>query len=111
MDSGIFSNLNWLHVLVAAIAYFALGFIWYSLLFGKKWVSYQNINMNDPNAKKGVGGIMFASFILMFIATVGVAIIVSRLHLDQAFSGVKWGLLTGVCFSATAISISYLYVK
>ena len=26
-------------------------------------------------------------------------------------SGVKWRLLTGACFSATAISVSYLYVK
>src|SRR5438270_10450445 len=101
MDSGIFSNLNWLHILVAALAYFALGFIWYSLLFGKKWVSYQNINMNDPNGKKGMGAIMFASFILMFIATLGLAIIVSRLNLDHASSGVKCGLLTGVCFFVT----------
>ena len=111
MDSGFFSNINWLHVLVAAIGYFALGSIWYSALFGKKWVSYQNINMNDPNAKKGVAAIMFGSFILMLIATIGLAIIVSRLQLNHFSSGVKWGLLTGVCFSATAISISYLYVK
>ena len=67
--------------------------------------------MNDPNAKKGVAGIMFGSFILMAVATIGLAILVSRLELHQAISGVKWGLLTGVCFSATAISISYLYVK
>jgi phosphoglycerol transferase MdoB-like AlkP superfamily enzyme len=67
--------------------------------------------MNDPNGKKGMGAIMLSSFILMFIVTVGLAIIVSRLQLDHASSGVKWGLLTGVCFSAAAISISYLYVK
>ena len=34
----IFSYINWLHVLVAAIAYFALGAIWYSFLFQKPWV-------------------------------------------------------------------------
>ena len=111
MDSGTFSNINWLHVLVAAIGYFALGAIWYSVLFGKKWVAYQNINMNDPDAKKGTGAIMFGSFILMLIATIGLAIIVNRLQLNHFSSGVRWGLLTGVCFSATAISISYLYVK
>lgn len=111
MDSGIFSNINWLHVLVAAIAYFALGAIWYSFLFNKKWIAYHNIDVNQADAKKGAGAIMFGSFILMFIATIGLAIIVSRLQLNQFSSGVKWGLLTGVCFSATAISISYLYVK
>src|SRR2546423_14820944 len=111
MDSGTFSQINWLHVLVVAIGYFALGSVWYSVLFGKKWVAYHNINMQDPNAKKGAGAIMFLSFVLMFIATIGLAIIVNRLHLDQAASGIKWGLLTGVCFSATTICISYIYVK
>jgi hypothetical protein len=111
MDTSIFSNLNWLHILVAAIAYFALGSIWYSALFGKRWVAYQNINMNDPNARKGVAGIMFGSFVWMFIITIGLAIIVYRLGLTEASSGLKWGLLTGICFSAAAISISYLYVK
>jgi len=111
MDTSTFSNLNWLHILVAAIAYFALGAIWYSGLFGKKWVAYQNIDMNDPNAKKGAGAIMFGSFVLMFITTIGLAILINRLQLNLAISGVKTGLLTGVCFSAMAISISYLYVK
>jgi hypothetical protein len=111
MDTSFFSNLSWLHILVAAIAYFALGAIWYSVLFGKSWVAYQKIDMNAADAKQGTGAIMFGSFIWMFITTIGLAIIVNRLHLDNAMSGIKWGLLTGICFSAAAISISYLYVK
>lgn len=111
MNTTIFSNLNWLHILVAAIAYFALGSVWYSALFGKRWVAYQRIDVNAPDAKKGVAAIMFGSFVWMFVTSVGLAIIVSRLNLTTALSGVKWGLLTGICFSAAAISISYLYVK
>jgi hypothetical protein len=111
MNTTIFSNLNWLHILVAAIAYFALGSIWYSALFGKKWVAYHKLDVNAPDAKKGVAAIMFGSFVWMFITSVGLAIIVNRLNLTTAMSGVKWGLLTGICFSSAAISISYLYVK
>src|SRR6476469_5324214 len=111
MDTAFLSNLNWLHVLVAAIAYFALGMIWYSALFGKKWVAYQQINMNDPNARKGAGAIMALSFVWMFIICIGLAVIVDRLQLTTASSGIKWGLLTGICFSSAAISISYLSVK
>ncbi|GAC1488348.1 MAG: DUF1761 domain-containing protein [Flavisolibacter sp.] len=106
-----FSHMNGLHVLVAAIAYFGLGSIWYSFLFGKNWVTYQNINMQDPESKKGVGAIMFGSFILMALATLGLSVLITRLNLVTALSGVKLGLLTGICFSVTAISISYLYVK
>lgn len=112
MDTTFLSNINWLAVLVAAIAYFALGALWYSPLFGKKWIQYQNIDMNDPNIKKGVAGIMGGSFILMLLATIGLAILVARIPLNGGvMSGLKLGLSTGLLFSATAISITYLYIK
>ncbi len=111
MDTSFFSELNWLHILVAAIAYFLLGAIWYSPLFGKRWIAYQKIDMNDPEAKKGAATIMFFSFIIMFLTTIGLAVLVFRLELEEAMSGIKLGLFTGLLFSAAAISISYLYVK
>lgn len=111
MDTTLFSQLNWLHILVATFAYFALGAVWYSLLFRQRWLAYQKINPNNAEAKKDAGAIMAFSFVLMFIAVIGLAILVSRLDLSLAISGVKLGLLTGVCFSAMGISISYLYVK
>lgn len=111
MDTSFFSELNWLHILVASLAYFFLGAIWYSPLFGKQWIAYQKIDMNNPEAKKGAGSIMFFSFIIMFLTTAGLAILINRLGLYEAISGIKLGLLTGLLFSAAAISISYLYVK
>ena len=111
MDSSFLTELNWLHVLVAALAYFALGAIWYSALFQKPWIRYQGINVNDPELRKGSGMIMLLSLVWMIVATIGLAIIVYRLQLDNALSGIKWGILTGVCFSFSAISVTYLYVK
>lgn len=111
MISSFFSGINWLAVLVAAIAYFGLGAIWYSFLFQKQWIRFQNINVNDPEMKKGMATTMFTSFLLMLLTTVGLAILVERLDLYFAISGIKLGLLTGVFFSLTAISISYLYTK
>ena len=111
MNTEVFNNIPWLHVLVAAIGYFALGSIWYSALFGKKWIAYTGININDPNAKKGIAGIMFASFILMFVCTIGLSILEYKLQIGSAMAGIKLGLLTGVCFSLTAISISLVYEK
>lgn len=111
MDMTIFSNINTLAVLVAAIAYFALGALWYAPLFGKQWVAHQKIDMTHPDAKKGVGIIMFGSFVLMVVACAGLAVLVEKLQLTEVYSGVKLGLLTGICFSAAAISITYLYIK
>ena len=111
MDTSILSQINWLAVLSAAAAYFALGAIWYSLLFGKKWVAYQGINVQSEDASKGMASIMSTSFLLMGISVICLAILVERLGLTQAISGVKLGLLTGIGFAVTGISITYLYIK
>ena len=71
MITEVFKEINWIAVLVGTIAYFMLGAIWYSFLFKNRWIAYQGISaedMNKPDAKKGVGAIMFASFVLMFIS-------------------------------------------
>ena len=111
MNTEVFSNIPWLHVLVAALGYFFLGAIWYSFLFQKQWIAHSGVNVNDPNAKKGMAGVMFASFILMFICSIGLSILVTKLQIGSWMPGVKLGLLTGVCFSGTAISISLVYEK
>ena len=111
MNTEILQQINWLAVLVAGLAYFFLGAFWYSALFGKKWQSYNQALMNDSNAKKGTAVIMFASFILMLICAFGLALIVTRLSLTGWKVGLKLGLLTGICFAATAVHISYIYEK
>ena len=111
MNTNLFSSFNWPAVLVAAVAYFALGAVWYSGLFGKRWVAYHKINVEDPEMKKGVAGTMSASFVLMLVAVLCLAFLVARLQLTEPLSGVKWGLLTGAGFAATAVSIGYLYTK
>jgi hypothetical protein len=54
---------------------------------------------------------MFGSFLLMLLATIGLAILVTRFHFYEAISGIKLGLFTGICFASTAISVTYLYIK
>jgi hypothetical protein len=89
-----------------------LGGLWYSkMLFGNAWIKHSNINMNDPDAKKGVGQIMFASFLLMLVATIGLALLLSKVELSNWMSGAKVGLIAGLCFSATSICITFLYEK
>jgi hypothetical protein len=106
-----FTNLNWLHILVATIAYFALGAIWYSFLFQKPWIRYQKIDTSNPDARKGAGMIMLIGFIWTFIMVTGIAVLASRIPLyGGTLSGMKLGLTTGI-LSALAISMTYLYLK
>ena len=112
MDTSIFSNLNWLHILVATVAYFAFGAIWYAPLFGKTWARLHKVSMDDDgDAMKGFAAIMATGFVTTFFVTTALAILVSRLQLTEVLSGIKLGAFTGLFFSAAAISITYLYLR
>jgi Protein of unknown function (DUF1761) len=111
MNSALFSDINWLAVLAGGLAYFFLGAVWYSFIFKNAWIKASGINMNDPGAKTGVAQTMLASLVLMIIASIGLGILITRIGSSGWMTGCKIGLLVGICFSATAISISYLYEK
>ncbi len=110
MNSEIFSTMNWLAILVAAIAYFMLGAIWYSkALFGSKWAALVGLNMNDPDKSKGMAKMMVGTFVLILVTCIGIAFFVNRIDLTVLMSGIKLGLITGICFATTAVSISFIY--
>jgi hypothetical protein len=110
MDTTIFASFNWLAVVVAAVAYFMLGAVWYSMLFKNIWIKGSGIDMNSPEAKKGGGMLMIMTLVLEFVTVVGLAILAYRQFLvGDMINGVKLGLLTGVCFAAIAVWISFMY--
>lgn len=111
MFQNLISNLPWLHVLVAAAAYFVLGAIWYGPLFSKAWIRGHRINVNDPDAKKGVAAIMIGSFVLFFLICVAQQIVLNVAIINTLEGGVKWGLFVGFGFAVTTLSITNLYLK
>lgn len=111
MNTEVFSQMNWLAVIVAALAYFMLGAAWYSkALFGGKWAALVKLDTSDPNLKKGMGKMMASTFILMLIVCIGLEFLIVKFNFEeQVMYGVKLGLLTGLCFSSAAVSINYIY--
>ena len=110
MNTEIFSHINWLAILVASIAYFILGAIWYSALFGKKWASLVKLDMNNPDLKKGMAKMMISTFLLIFLVCFGQALLIHMINFDQdVLYGIKLGLLTGISFASAAVSINYVY--
>jgi len=111
MNTDLFSQINWLAVLVAALAFFFLGAIWYSALFRNAWIKAAGVSMNDPNARKGFARIMITSFITILITSIGLALFINRIGSGGWITGLKVGLIAGLCFCAMAISNSYLFEK
>ena len=111
MNMEVFSQMNWLAVLVAALAYFMLGAIWYSrALFGKQWATLVKLDTKDPNLKKGMGKMMASTFILILIVCSGLELLIVKFNFEeQVMYGIKLGLLTGLTFATTVVSINYVY--
>ena len=114
MFTSLLAHLNWLHILVATIAYFILGALWYSkLLFANPWIKGHGIIVHEGDAKKGLVGIMLGSFVLFFLVTTGVAIMQELIpgYSVSAVQSIKHSLLISCLFSFATISIGYLYTK
>ena len=111
MNFEFLTEIKWWAVLVAAIAYFMLGAIWYSkALFGSRWAQLVKLDVNDPNLKKGMGKMMVSTLVLIFIVCIGLALVIRMINFgDNYLYGIKLGLLTGFTFATTAISIGYVY--
>jgi hypothetical protein len=100
--------MNWLAIFCAALAYWVLGFIWYSVLFGKTWAS----SLEERGLKLEKGGMaakMVATFIANFVAAVIMAHLVQRIGTTEFIRGLRLGAGMGVGFSATALTIQSVW--
>ena len=57
-------HLNWPMILAAAAAYYAIGALWYTVLFGKYWAKANNVN---PNDRSGMVQAMVVGFLLTVV--------------------------------------------
>lgn len=60
-------TINYLAVLVAAVASMVLGFLWYGPLFGKAWMKLRNLDEKKLKAAKQKG--MGKTYLLAFLTT------------------------------------------
>lgn len=112
MFNEMLAHLHWLAVLAGAAAYWSLGAIWYSpVLFAKPWVKLVGLKMDDPEARKGMPMLFIGSFVLMVVASAGIALLLQLLPNAGTLQAAEVGLLVSVCFSFTSIAVSYLYTR
>lgn len=102
-------DINWLAVIVAAVAAFLVGALWYSpLLFAKAW--QREVGITDAGlAKGGMGRILGLAFVLTLIAT-----LVFHMFLGAspgALFGTGAGFAAGLFWVAGSKGIDYLFER
>jgi hypothetical protein len=98
----VFDHVNWLAVLGAAIAGFAVGAIWHGPLFGKRWAALHGI---DPSTGGGapIAPILAANFVLTLIGATALAALVTPFAADvttAAFVGALVWVASGLAVKA-----------
>lgn len=104
-------NINYLSILLAGVAAFMLGFLWYSALFSKVW--QKEVGMTDADIQGGNMVMIFGtSFLLMCVMMFGMVPLLLMYHTDiTALHGAFHGALFGIFFCTTSMGINYLYQR
>ena len=104
-----FSNINWLSVIVATVAAFIIGALWYSsVLFGKVW--QKELGLSDEKIKNANMPVIFGtSFVLEFIAAFVLEMFIGSEA--NVTTGIIAGALVGIAWVATAIGTNYLFAR
>ena len=100
-------DVSWLGVIVATVASFAIGAVWYSpVLFAKAW--QREAGVSDEKAKSANMPLIFGTtFVLQFLAALVFAMFLGP-RPGLAF-GVGAGFAAGLFWVAGAIGVSYLF--
>lgn len=101
--------MNWIAIVCAALAYWILGFLWYSVLFGKMWVAGLEQRGLKMNAGSAMAPKLVGTFVANFVAAVIMARLFQRMGVPDVMHGLRLGVGIGVGFSATALTIQYLW--
>lgn len=95
----LFIALNWWAVIVAAVVYFLLGAVWYSVLFAKKWMELRELKEEDISEPNPI--IFLWSFVLQFVATLSLALFIVAMGVYTGVEGalVGFGAGAGIVFT------------
>lgn len=100
-------EINWFAVVLAALASFPLGFVWYGPLFGKAWAA--EVGMTDEKAKSGNPTIVFGgAFVLALIQASTFALFLGPVRNPEA---ALYGLCAGLCWVGAAFGVQYLFER
>jgi hypothetical protein len=97
---------NVVAVLVATLAGFVIGGLWYGPLFGAAWQRHAGVTP-ETLAARNMGVVFGVSFLLLLVAAVNLAMFIGP---DQPLSfGLMAGAAAGIGWVATAFGVVYLF--
>jgi hypothetical protein len=101
------AHINWLGVILAAAAYFFLGFLWYQALFGKVWSRALGMKMDNPPTGSQMGKLLVKSFLGNLLTAIGIALLLSYAHGGDMMRCAKIGGVAGLTVAGGSMWMHY----
>ncbi|HET9203925.1 MAG TPA: DUF1761 domain-containing protein [Acidimicrobiia bacterium] len=110
MILDFFSELNWLAVIVATIAWFAFSAIWYSVPpLSKAWQNASKVDMAEDGPPLAV--LFIPTLVGYFVTTVVIGLIVEAIGITEVGDGVVLGIVLGIGFGAVSALVTQVYER
>lgn len=99
--------MNWLAILCAGVAYWILGYVWYSLLFGKPWCAElaRHRGERSPPSSGEMAGKLIGTFVSNVIAAAAMAYLINRTGVADMNHALRLAAATGIGFAGTAVTM------
>jgi hypothetical protein len=98
---NVLTSINWLSVLVAFVAYFLLGALWYLLLFPKPYRTSLG-KTGEPDAAQSQDPLyVVGPAVCALIITITCAVLLYTLRIDTYGNALRFALLVGVGYLVT----------
>jgi hypothetical protein len=107
-----FAGVNYLAVVLAAVASFLFGGVWYGI-FSKQWMAAANMNFDDIKQVKG--GASIVPYAIAFIAQLIMATVLAGVigHLGQGQVTLKNGVISAALiwlgFVVTSLAVNHAF--
>ena len=99
------TRLNWLGIIVATVAAFFIGFLWYGLIFAEQWMALTGVTEESG----GDPVWMLIGLVQTFVTMVGLGWFIARDGAAGWMAGLKIGLVAGVCFALMTSAYGFIY--
>lgn len=89
-----FANLNWISVLVAFVAYFVLGALWFTLLFKKQYAI--SLGKENQLPEKPAPIFIIGPALCSLVITIANAILFYALDIESFSTALEFSLVVGI---------------
>jgi hypothetical protein len=102
----VLSDLNWLAVIVAGLAYFALGAVWYMPpVFGKPWMAAGGQQMTQAGERPNPA-IYATPLVAQIVAAIALGMLAKATGTNTLGEGFVLGLVVGIGFALTIMLVT-----